>query len=154
MNDYISLSMRAEPHAAMEARRALDPLEDRVDGPVLEDLRLLVTELVSNSVRHAAAEGEARVDLNVRVVPDLVRVEVSDEGGGFDPERRRRPPVPREAGGYAGPEGPPRVSGDELRPGGWGLFLVDSLSTRWGVLREERVRVWFELEHTREAPAA
>jgi anti-sigma regulatory factor (Ser/Thr protein kinase) len=137
MTDQINLSMPAAPHSAAEARRALDELEDRVDPPVLEDLRLLVTELVTNSVRHADTEGEGRVEMSVRLDPELVRVEVRDEGRGFEP-------VAEGAGGEPGTER--RSLDGELRHGGWGLYLVERVATRWGVRREGGTRVWFELE--------
>ncbi|MEJ7718383.1 MAG: ATP-binding protein [Thermoleophilaceae bacterium] len=147
MNDDISVTFPAEPSSPREARRALDPLEKRVEGPMLDDMRLMVTELVTNSVRHADTGGEARVELNVRVAPDVVRVEVSDEGSGFRPERRAadRRSAPSPAA-YAGPERRGGEDDPDLRVGGWGLYLVESLATRWGVRREERVHVWFELD--------
>ena len=154
MNDEISVSLPAEPRALREARRALDPLEERVGAPMLEDMRLLVTELVTNSVRHADTCDEARVELNVRVAPDVVRVEVSDEGSGFRPERRAADRRSVQSRDYAGPDRRSGRDDADLRVGGWGLYLVESLATRWGVRRGDRVRVWFELDRTaRYSPA-
>jgi anti-sigma regulatory factor (Ser/Thr protein kinase) len=88
----------------------------------METLRLLVTELVSNSVRHARSE---TVVLKVVVGRGAVLTEVTDEGPGFDP----RDPAP---------------SG--TNESGWGLFLVERLAHRWGVAHEDdATRVWFEL---------
>jgi anti-sigma regulatory factor (Ser/Thr protein kinase) len=88
----------------------------------METLRLLVTELVSNSVRHARAE---TVVLKVVVGRAAVLTEVTDEGPGFDPAQ-------------TGPSG--------AKDSGWGLFLVERLSHRWGVAQEDdATRVWFEL---------
>jgi len=148
MNDDISVSFPVEPSSPSEARRALDPLEERVGAPMLEDMRLLVTELVTNSVRHADSCDEARVELNVHVAPDVVRVEVSDEGSGFRPERRAADRRSAPGRDYAGPERRSGQGEPELRVGGWGLYLVESLATRWGVRRGDRVRVWFELDRT------
>lgn len=154
MNDEISVSLPAEPRALREARRALDPLEERVGAPMLEDMRLLVTELVTNSVRHADTCDEARVELNVRVARNMVRVEVSDEGSGFRPERRAVDRRSVQSRDYAGPERRSGRDDADLRVGGWGLYLVESLATRWGVRRGDRVRVWFELDRTaRYSPA-
>lgn len=154
MNDEISVSLPAEPRALREARRALDPLEERVGAPMLEDMRLLVTELVTNSVRHADTCDEARVELNVRVARNVVRVEVSDEGSGFRPERRAADRRSVQSHDYAGPERRSGRDDADLRVGGWGLYLVESLATRWGVRRGDRVRVWFELDRTaRYSPA-
>jgi anti-sigma regulatory factor (Ser/Thr protein kinase) len=123
IEDAIKLSLEGGPEAAVRARRALGRLRSEVDGPTLESLRLLVTELISNAVRHA---GAPTVDLLVLVSQPAVRVEVTDRGPGFDPDRRRV---------------------DRDREGGWGLFLVERLADRWGVAREDlSTRVWFELE--------
>ena len=88
----------------------------------METMRLLVTELVANSVRHT---GSDRVRLKVLVGRSAVLVEVSDSGPGFDYRPRRR------------------TDADES---GWGLFLVERLAHRWGVGRDgPSTRVWFEL---------
>jgi len=123
IDDVIKLSLEGGPEAATRARRALAGLRSELDPPTLESLRLLVTELVSNAVRHA---GAATVDVAVRVTAPAVRVEVSDRGPGFEPAARTRGQDPE---------------------GGWGLYLVERLADRWGVACEERgTRVWFELE--------
>jgi anti-sigma regulatory factor (Ser/Thr protein kinase) len=121
--DAIRLSLEGGPEAAVNARRALSGLRDELDNPTLESLRLLVTELVSNAVRHA---GASNVDLLVVLTRPAVRVEVVDPGPGFDPETRRR---------------------NQNQDGGWGLFLVGRLADSWGVARDGAgTRVWFELE--------
>jgi anti-sigma regulatory factor (Ser/Thr protein kinase) len=122
VDDGISLRLRGGPEAAAKARRALSKLRGDIDPPLMETLRLLVTELVSNSVRHAHSE---TVVLRVLVGRAAVLTEVSDEGPGFDPGDRR-PPGTDESG--------------------WGLFLVERLAQRWGVNHDDDVtKVWFEL---------
>jgi anti-sigma regulatory factor (Ser/Thr protein kinase) len=111
--------------AASEARAALAVLDGRIEGRVLDDIRLLVSELVSNSVRHSGAGAVALVHLNVASHGRTVRAEVSDEGPGFAPRPRDR---------------------DRDGVGGWGLHLVESIADRWGVDRGRRTRVWFELD--------
>lgn len=108
--------------AAGRARTEIGRLREELDGPVLESVRLLVTELVTNSVRHA---GAGAVELVVLVGQERVRVEIGNPGVPFEP-------VLREAG---------RES-----ESGWGLFLVDRLSDAWGVEDDSGYqRVWFEL---------
>jgi anti-sigma regulatory factor (Ser/Thr protein kinase) len=87
-------------------------------------LTLLVSELVTNAVRHGGAGDEDLIELELRAVDGGVGVTVSDPGPGFSPEERDAPL-------------------DE--PGGWGLVLVDQMAERWGVVHDERTRVWFEL---------
>lgn len=122
-----ALSVRFDrgPTAAQSARNALLALDERLDGPVLDDIRLLVSELVTNAIRHADAPHGGEVEVDVTIVNERVHVEVADPGAGFDPQ-------PRD---------------DEMsRPGGWGLYLVDRIADRWGVMRNRMNRVWFELD--------
>jgi serine/threonine-protein kinase RsbW len=57
---------------------------------VLADLKLALTEAASNSVRHAYRDGGVgRVDIAYEVLPDRLVIEVTDEGGGFDPVKTR-----------------------------------------------------------------
>ena len=107
--------------AAGRARTAFEALNGNLEA-LRDTVKLLVTELVTNSFRHAGAGKEAVIELRVRATPQTVRVEVEDPGPGFEPE-------PREPG----------------REGGFGLVLVDELADRWGVQRE-RPCVWFELD--------
>jgi anti-sigma regulatory factor (Ser/Thr protein kinase) len=120
VEDGLSLRLPGGPEAAARARRALANLRGDLDPPLMETLRLLVTELVTNSVKHTGAE---TLMLKVLVGRSAVWTEVTDAGPGFDP------------GGAAGRD---RT--------GWGLFLVERLAHRWGVNRDtEGTKVWFEL---------
>lgn len=123
----LSVHFDRGPTAAAGARNALLALEERLDGRVLDDIRLLVSELVTNAVRHADAPDGGKVGLDVTIEQSRVRVEVADAGIGFEPQ-------PRD---------------DEMsRPGGWGLYLVDKIADRWGVVRNRMNRVWFEIALT------
>jgi anti-sigma regulatory factor (Ser/Thr protein kinase) len=123
----------AGPSAAAWARNALFALDQRVDEEVLADVRLLVSELVTNSIRHSDMAPGATVGLDVTLDASRIRVEVSDSGRGFEPR-------PRKPG--------------QSKAGGWGLFLVDRLADRWGVARNHFTHVWFEIDRGRPRPAA
>jgi anti-sigma regulatory factor (Ser/Thr protein kinase) len=120
----LQLRMRPGPEAATEGRHALDRLDGALDAVQLETLRLLVTELITNAVRHARCR--EWIDLHIDLYPDSVHAQVVDSGVGFQPPEQ------------------PTPHGD--RPGGWGLCLVDRLADRWGVTPDNVTRVWFELE--------
>ncbi len=119
------------PEAASEARHALDGLSGELPDGRMRDVRLLVSELVTNAVRHADLAAGDFIGLVIELAEQKLRVEVHDPGGGFVPST----PSP-----------------DPARPSGWGLYLVAELADRWGVDSDERTLVWFELD--RRAAAA
>ena len=113
------LRVARDPDAPGTARHWLD----RRLGDVGEDARrtavLLTSELVTNAVRHSTAPGPVRVVS--RPVRGGLRVTVADPGGtSWPPERR-------------------------AMRAGFGLMLVDAMSTRWGIERGPGTRVWFEV---------
>ncbi|MEA2468803.1 MAG: serine/threonine-protein kinase RsbW [Thermoleophilaceae bacterium] len=106
----------------MTARRRLVELEPALAPETMAMLRLLVTELVANSVRHARG---TPIDVTVIVTDALVRTEVTDGGEGFEP--------------------PPNADPSPMKSSGWGLFLVRKLAARWGA-EPKTGTVWFEVE--------
>lgn len=124
----LNLWFAGAPNAAGAARSALAALDEHLDAATQQQLRLLATELITNSVRHSGVGLAGSVGLDVRVGPDRLRVEVTDPGPGFEAEVR--PPTP-----------------DDLdRVGGWGFLLVDELTSDWGVERNGLTKVWFEMD--------
>jgi anti-sigma regulatory factor (Ser/Thr protein kinase) len=121
-DESLSLRLGGGPEAAATARAALGRLRADIDPPLMETLRLLVTELVANSVKHTRTDA---VLLQVLVRPSSVLTEVTDEGPGFEPENTGAPREDRS---------------------GWGLFLVERLADTWGASHEAgTTKVWFEL---------
>jgi anti-sigma regulatory factor (Ser/Thr protein kinase) len=109
-------------HAPATARRAVERLEGSVEDALIPEVRLLVSELITNSVKYG---GEGTITLKVDAEPPgKVRAEVIDQGAGFVPVARDRPAT---------------------EVGGRGLHLVQTLSNRWGV-HEGSTHVWFEIE--------
>jgi serine/threonine-protein kinase RsbW len=117
--------LASTPASVPEARRIARELA----SPMLSEeqaarLDMAVTEVVSNAVRHSGA-GE---DVVLAVTPksDYLCVRVTDSGGGLVP----------------------RPGAMSTEPGaGYGLFLVEQLTRRWGMTRENgKTRVWFELD--------
>ena len=121
----VVVRLAGEASAVPAARRAVQELETELDPELLTNVGLLVSELVTNSVRHAETTTPASIELKARVFADRVRVEVRDHGPGFEPQ----------AAGAA-PE----------KPVGLGLYLVDQLSDRWGVTRDDGTGAWFEID--------
>lgn len=124
----VEIELAGSPEAAAAARRAVARLDGRLPEPRLRDVRLLVSELVTNAVRHAGLAAGDRIRLLVRLDRGAVHVEVHDPGRGFEPH----PPVP-----------------DPARASGWGLYLVEELSDRWGVDGAGGgTRIWFEVDRS------
>ena len=101
------LTLRAEPDAAGRARRFTTAALSDAPADVVEDARLVVTELVTNALLH----GEAPVSVRALVLDGVYRLEVEDAG-------RQLPLVPAR-------------SEDAMT--GRGLALVSALASRWGV---------------------
>jgi anti-sigma regulatory factor (Ser/Thr protein kinase) len=127
MNEEMSFELAGGPYAVTASRLAIAGLEDKLDPNVLFDMRLLVSELVTNCVKHAQVGPDESIALSIRIDDDSVRVSVRDHGPGFEPPTAPRSEEAAEAGG------------------GWGLFLVEQLSRNWGVERQQGATVWFEL---------
>jgi PAS domain S-box-containing protein len=123
---YLLIERRlpSEPATVGVARRAVDAIGGRLRPLALEGARLLVSELASNAVRHGPHDVGAELALRIGLREDVLRVEVADEGVGFDP------PAPTGL----------------LDAGGWGLVLVDRVADRWGVEPHAPTTVWFEID--------
>lgn len=113
------------PSAVGRARETIDRFEGRLPARTIEDARLLVSELVTNSLRHASLGRDQAVEVSLSLDDRALHVEVVDHGRGF--QQRFHPA--REA--------------DDA---GWGLFLVARLADRWGVRHDGSTCVWFEFD--------
>jgi two-component sensor histidine kinase len=116
----IRLQLEPRPEAERRARDELGHhLRDRVDGGLLLDLQLIISELVTNSLRYGPG---GPIEVEIAVTEDgSITGEVEDHGRG---------------------EVAMREIADES--GGFGLRIVDALANRWGVY-EGSTHVWFEL---------
>lgn len=119
------VELSAAPPAVGEARRrVLEAAQPFVDEGRLADLQLVVSEVASNAVRHGGHSGT--ILLQVTPKEGYLCVRVTDSGNGLAPTPRATAP-------------------DE--DGGWGFFLIERFTRRWGLTREDRrTRVWFEFD--------
>ena len=126
--------VRGGPDAGVAARQAVLAGNGALPASVRAEVLLLVTELVTNAVRHAGVGPEQPVRVGLRRLPQRVRVEVTDPGSGFAQVR-------------------PRSNGDES--GGWGLLLVDRIADSWGAWpTASGTCVWFEVRAEEDADAS
>jgi two-component sensor histidine kinase len=117
----LTVALPPVPESARRARRAL--VGGGLDPDLDHTVSLLATELVTNSVRHVM--GNDDVMLEAVMADGFARVEVTDQGPGFDPEVRHD-------------------------TDGFGLRLLDKLASRWGVEHDEHGNhVWFEVDRRR-----
>jgi anti-sigma regulatory factor (Ser/Thr protein kinase) len=112
------------PKMVSEVRRAIGELP--LPAPLLDDARLLATELVTNCIRHAGLRPDDLIRVRAQLSGPRLRVDV------IQGDRR----------------GTPHPVAGAIRPApgaesGWGLYLVERIATRWGY---GRGRYWFELE--------
>src|SRR3954469_15769980 len=115
----VLLALEPRPESARLARRAL--ASHGLHEDVEHTVTLLATEIVGNAVRHAGLRGDQRIVFFARLEEDFARVEVADQGEGFDPET--------------------------VETEGFGLRLLGKLANRWGCDCTERgCKVWFEVD--------
>jgi anti-sigma regulatory factor (Ser/Thr protein kinase) len=120
----VSRRLEPEPEAAMDSRQAVvEAFSGHLPEELVARTALVTTELVTNSVKHADSNGHP-IALFATAQSELVRIEVTDGGEGFDADADA-----------------PRPPGES----GWGLLLVDQLAERWGVETGHSFRVWAEL---------
>ena len=111
----------------MIARSAAAPeLDAWLDDDARFGVDLMLTELVTNAVKHGTCVPGAEVRVEAGLFADCVCVEVTNTGAPFEPCT--------EAPGL-------------LDTNGRGLLLVDSMAGRWGVQHEDgSTTVWFEVD--------
>jgi PAS domain S-box-containing protein len=118
---HFHLTLSPEVSVPSVARRLLErSFGDALNSNELERAKLAISELTSNAVRH----GEGEITLVAELDRERLLVEVIDHGSGFE---------------HAVPE----RGADQV--GGWGLFIVDAETSRWGI-DEGNTHVWFEIE--------
>jgi len=121
----VELELERNVRAPAQARAAiagrLGELGLDADGGQL--LVLLVSELVSNAVRHSTGAPDSTIRLLVKSGARTVRVAVSDGGEGFTPR-------PRDP---------------ERHDDGYGLYILERAAASWGIETDGGTTVWFEL---------
>jgi anti-sigma regulatory factor (Ser/Thr protein kinase) len=113
--------VRAPARARAEIAECCRELE--LDGSLCQSLILLVSEVISNAVRHSTGDPDAPVGLIASFGERTISVTVTDAGEGFEPR----------------PRDPARTHD------GYGLYLLEKVADRWGVESRGDTKVWFEL---------
>jgi serine/threonine-protein kinase RsbW len=109
----IRLRIPAKPEYITLCRLALTGLAQvrEIGDDTMADLKLALTEAVSNSVRHAyGPSGNGHVDVTYELAPDRIVIQIVDDGEGFDPDEA------------------PSFDGDELSEGGLGIQIIRTIA--------------------------
>jgi two-component sensor histidine kinase len=119
-SEILRLRLQCDPSAPGQVRRALERL-DAVDS-VRDDALLVASELATNALRHVCDNGGGALEVTAELVPDGLRIAVSDT---CEPEALSGPrPV------------------DAPEPDGLGLRIVQAIAHRWGAERFDGQRTW------------
>jgi anti-sigma regulatory factor (Ser/Thr protein kinase) len=122
-----TVTLRGVPESVAVARCQVRELLGE-GHPASDDVVLLVSEVVTNSVVHSGSSGGGKVAMTVAVGSEAVLVEVCDVGSGTSV---------------------PHVRNDPEAENGRGMFLVDLLAARWGIqdnLSQGFRTLWFEVD--------
>ena len=123
---YMEYRLPCDVASISSARRlATDFAEDRLSDIKLEELVLMVSEVVTNAVRHGTPEADGNIGLRLEGDEDAVRVVVTDGGEDFAFEPG---------------------SDEDARNGHFGLLFVDRLADRWGLSLDGKTAVWLEVD--------
>jgi anti-sigma regulatory factor (Ser/Thr protein kinase) len=116
--------------APSRARAFVDQVLARESEGIRFPVRLLVSELVTNSVLHARLDESDRIIVDATVTPTTLRLEVTNPGSGF--------PLPAMPGAVQ----LGAVSGR-------GVAIARALADRFGVSGDQQTSVWAELDQPR-----
>ena len=117
--------------AAARARGAREAVRDRVPRATFDDAKLMLSEIVTNSLRHAGLRPDQFIRVWAVKRGNRIRVEVADPGRGFEPMRR---------------------AASDADDAGWGLYIVEQLASDWGMSTDGDTSVWFEVAATSASP--
>ena len=106
-----------------DARRALETL--KAGRRALNDAKLLLTELLTNSIKHSGLRAGDPIEIDARCRNNVLRVDVHD--------RSRAPANAKFAG---------TIRPDPGAESGWGLFIIQRIASRWG---NRPGHYWFEV---------
>ena len=114
----ITLRIPAKAEYITLCRLALTGLSQlrEIGDDTMADVKLALTEAVSNSVRHAyGPDGDGYVQVTYQLAPDRLGIEVLDDGEGFDPDEA------------------PSFEGEELSEGGLGIAIIRSIADEFEI---------------------
>jgi len=124
MYPSVHVCLPSDFRAARAARQSIQSLEGYVPLEMIQDLNLLVSELVTNSVKHGSLVHDQAIELDANPTARGIRIEVTNPGRAD------------------------LTNSVETRPkeSGWGLLLVTKIASRWGMTTNGSTSIWFEID--------
>ncbi|MGZ4242556.1 MAG: ATP-binding protein, partial [Actinomycetota bacterium] len=95
----LTVELPSDARAARAARQSIRSLEPYVEQDVVEDVNLLVSELVTNSVRYGTVRSKKGICLDARPTAHGIRVEIRNVGGAMLANRLPHNPSPESGWG-------------------------------------------------------
>ena len=111
--------------AARAARQSIRSLEPYVPEEKIQDLNLLVSELVTNSVKHGSLMQDQAIEIDANPTERGIKIEVSNPGRADMTNK---------------------IEQRAMAESGWGLLLVTKIASRWGMSMNGSTHIWFELD--------
>lgn len=131
--DFIEIKVPAKPEYVGVVRLSTSGIANRMGFSYedIEDLKVAISEAITNAVKHAyKGSDEGEITIGFGVYTDRLEIMVADHGGSFDLSN-----VKEDIGPYQQND-----DIEDLREGGFGLFLIDALmdkveiNSRYGVI--------------------
>ncbi|SDJ67877.1 serine/threonine-protein kinase RsbW [Salimicrobium halophilum] len=132
--DFVEVKVPAKPEYIGVVRLSVSGIANRMGFSYedIEDLKVAVSEAITNGVEHAySGEEDGELTIGCGVYTDRLEIMVADHGGSFNLEQ-----VKEEIGPYQQED-----SVEDLREGGFGLFLIDALMDKVEIKSEHGVIV-------------
>lgn len=140
--DYVEMRVPAKPQYVSVMRLTISGLASRMGFSYddIEDLKIATGEAITNVVHHAYKDGDGDIMIGCAMFKDKLEIMVSDYGNSFNFEE-----IKAKIGPYKEDE---NVS--NLREGGLGLYLMDTLMDEVKLNNEGGVTVFMTKYVTRE----
>ncbi|MBM7554399.1 anti-sigma B factor RsbW [Thalassobacillus pellis] len=131
--DFIEVKVPAKAEYVGVVRLSTSGIANRMGFSYedIEDLKVAISEAITNAVKHAYLESdEGEITIGFGVYEDRLEVMVADHGGSFDLSK-----IKKDIGPYQQND-----AIEDLREGGFGLFLIDALmdkveiNSKYGVI--------------------
>ncbi|MFB1051768.1 anti-sigma B factor RsbW [Paraliobacillus sp. JSM ZJ581] len=132
--DFVEIKVPAKPEYVGVVRLSVSGVANRMGFSYeeIEDLKVAISEAMTNATTHAYEEAdEGEVTIGFGLYDNRLEVMVADHGGSFDLAK-----VKEGIGPYRQSE-----SVEDLREGGFGLFLINALMDKVEIKNEYGVIV-------------